>query len=234
MTEPQNSTQTENAEERVYLRDKAKLLGITHSPNISNKLLKERIAAVQNDQQDPGEPGFTGAQPSPSQDEIEEEDNGPVRFDEVDIDTQAQRIALGRPRIVGSKLTKRQRMQIEREKQWAEQLRLVRVRITCHNPAKAQLAGEIISVANKFVGTVRRFVPFGDLTNDGWHIPYIIYTELLGRQFQSVTAKKKDNHGLVILPEWRLLKEFSIELLPDLDAHELEKLARTQSIAMNQ
>lgn len=220
------NTQVDNPEERTALRERAKLLGINHSPNISNALLRERISARLNDTPEPAdtETPVTGA----------EQDTDTVEvMDDVGPDQMAARVAAAATRTNGSTrpLSKKQIEQAEREKQWAEQLRLIRVRIICLNPLKKDLKGEVFSVSNKFLGTVRKFIPFGEATDNGYHIPFVLYTELLGRQFQSITVKKS---GQTSLPEHRLVKEFAIERLPDLTPDEIASLARTQSVAANQ
>ena len=110
-----------------------------------------------------------------------------------------------------------------------EMLKLVRVRITCMNPLKAQLPGEIFTVANKYLGTVRKFIPYGEATDNGYHVPKILLDELKSRKFNSVQTKKGDK-GAVQLQQ-RLVPEFSIEELPPLTKEELAKLAASQTAA---
>lgn len=116
-----------------------------------------------------------------------------------------------------------------RDEQAKEQMKLIRCRITCLNPAKAAIKGEIITVANRYVGTVRKFVPFGEATDNGYHIPQIMLNELKTRKFNSVTTKKGENGQL--LPIQRMVPEFAIEILEPLTMEELGKLAATQMAA---
>lgn len=234
MTEQKNdidhtTKDTDDAEVRVTLREKAKLMGITYSPNISNELLRERINARLKE-----EPESKTEEPF----EEDEQDEVPAVLDRVSPEVQAKRIVEGslvqRHNPTGNRMTKVQRDQAEREKQWAEQLKLVRIRVTCHNPQKAQLKGEVFTVSNKFVGTVRKFVPFGEATDNGYHVPKIILTIMQERKFQHLGTKKLDKGGLSIVPDVRLVPEFAIEILPDLSESELAALARTQLIAANQ
>lgn len=62
--------------------------------------------------------------------------------------------------------------------------RRLRCRVYNLNPAKADLPGEIISVSNRFIGTVRKFIPFGEATENGYHIPRVLVQDLKSRQFQ--------------------------------------------------
>lgn len=111
----------------------------------------------------------------------------------------------------------------------AEQTRLIRVRIQNLDPKKKDLPGEIITVANEYMGTVRKFVPFGEVTDNGYHIPYCIYEFLKERKFINITTRKGKNG----LPDIRATeaREFSIEVLPPLTGAELAQLAQAQIAA---
>lgn len=110
-----------------------------------------------------------------------------------------------------------------------EQLKLVRVRIQNLDPKKKDLPGEIITVANEYMGTVRKFVPFGEATDDGYHIPYCIYEFLKNRKFQNIRVLKGKNGQPRIEQGW--IREFSIEVLPQLTQEELNRLAAAQIAA---
>lgn len=109
----------------------------------------------------------------------------------------------------------------------AEQMKLVRVRITNMDPKKADLSGEIFTFANEYLGTVRKFVPFGEVTDNGYHIPFCIYNMLLAREFLQIrTIKKSGGHTEV---KTQYVREFSIDVLPDLTEEERARLAATQA-----
>lgn len=108
-------------------------------------------------------------------------------------------------------------------------LKLVRIRVTCMNPAKKDWNGEIFSVGNNSVGTVKKFVPFN--ADEGWHVPNIMYEMIRDRQCQIFTTVKS-KHG-VSVRQGKLIKEFAVEVLPDLTEKELKELARRQAIAKN-
>lgn len=122
--------------------------------------------------------------------------------------------------------------QVETEGQRATRLkrdasRLVRIRVTCMNPAKAEWPGEIISVGNAVIGSFSKFVPFN--ADEGWHVPNVIYKVLQDRQCQVFTTiidsrGNKSRKG-------KLIKEFAIEVLPDLTTEELHDLAQRQAMA---
>jgi len=108
-----------------------------------------------------------------------------------------------------------------RAKQRAEQMKLVRCRISNMNPDKADLSGEIVTVRTKYLGIVKRFVPFGEVTDNGWHIPQIILENLQNRKFLYKSAKQDRATGQINV-KTRWVKEFAIEILPDLTKEELE------------
>lgn len=109
----------------------------------------------------------------------------------------------------------------------AEQMKLVRCRITCMDPKKADLTGEIFTFANEHLGTVRKFVPFGEVTDNGYHVPYCIYQMLLAREFLQIKTIKKS--GGRIETKTAYVREFSIDVLPDLTEAELGRLASMQA-----
>lgn len=105
--------------------------------------------------------------------------------------------------------------------------RLVRIRLTCMNPAKAEWPGEIISVGNAIVGSFSKFVPFN--ADEGWHVPNMIYKALVDRQCQ-VFVTTTDNRGNKTR-KGKLIREFAIEVLPELTTEELHDLAQRQAMA---
>lgn len=125
---------------------------------------------------------------------------------------------------------KKVRMKSLRQHMQDENMKLVRIRVTCMNPGKSDLQGEIITVANEFLGTVRKFVPFGDLTDDGYHVPYCIYKQMKNKQFwqkRTVKIRGTKEERVESVP----MKEFSIEVLPQLTRDELNQLATAQQAA---
>lgn len=111
-----------------------------------------------------------------------------------------------------------------------EALKLVRVRITCMNPAKKEWEGEIITVANNAVGTVKRYVPFN--IEDGWHVEHILLEQLRERQCQ-IFVSEKDSRGNKVR-KGKLIREFAIEVLDPLTEEELAELAQRQAMAKGQ
>jgi hypothetical protein len=108
-------------------------------------------------------------------------------------------------------------------------MKLIRVRLQCMNPNKKEWEGEIFSVSNRVIGTVRKYIPFN--ADDGWHIPQIMLDMLDARQCQSfytVTGARGEK-----VRKGKLIKEFAIEILPQLTKEELADLARRQAMAQS-
>lgn len=123
--------------------------------------------------------------------------------------------------------TKEETIGEKRKRLKTEALKLVRIRLTCLNPAKKEWEGEIITVGNSLIGSVKKFVPFN--ADDGWHVPHVIYQHLKERQcqiFQTATDARGNK-----VRKGKLIKEFAIEVLPPLTKEELDELARRQAMA---
>lgn len=108
-----------------------------------------------------------------------------------------------------------------------EALELVRIRLTCMNPAKSEWEGEIFTVGNSAIGSVTKYVPFNVET--GWHVPRVIYQQLVERQCQifTTTTDSRGNKSR----KGKLIREFAIEVLPTLTQQELHDLAQRQAMA---
>ena len=109
-----------------------------------------------------------------------------------------------------------------------EATKLVRIRISCMDPKKQDLPGEFFTVANEFIGTVRKYVPFGEATDGGYHVPACILEMLKTREFLHIRTV---THPVTkeISTKTRYVKEFAIEILPPLTPAELKALAADQS-----
>lgn len=105
--------------------------------------------------------------------------------------------------------------------------RLIRVRITCMNPNKKDVPGEIITVSNAVAGTYKKYIPFH--SGEPYHVPQIIFNMLKDREFQAFTTVKGPNG--ITLRKAHMVKEFAIEVLPDLTEQELKDLAQRQAMA---
>lgn len=108
-----------------------------------------------------------------------------------------------------------------------EASKLIRVRISCMNPNKAEHEGEIFTVSNSAVGTFKKFVPFGT----EFHVPQMILTMIGERKYQQFYTVKENGESI---RKGRLVKEFAIEVLKPLTAKEIQDIAHQQAISNNQ
>lgn len=187
-------------DELTLLKERAKVMGIPFSNNISLETLRKRVA-----------------------DKMEEKDEAP----EVNALTGDPEIAQA---MVAKPLNQQANAIALRKLVYAEQMRQVRVRITNMDPKKKDLPGEIWTVANEYLGTVRKFVPYGEQTDDGYHIPYCLYRLLDSKRFLHIRDVKDRTTGIVRQDKvWA--KEFSLDVLPTLTQAELDRLAAAQAAA---
>ena len=117
-----------------------------------------------------------------------------------------------------------------RQKMYDENMKLIRLRIQNLDPKKKDLPGEIFTVANEILGTVKKYVPYNEVSENGYHVPYCIYKMLKGRQFQNITITKNPKTGREQV-KTALAKEFALEVLPPLTPAELKQLAAAQQAA---
>lgn len=134
------------------------------------------------------------------------------------------------PPPVSRRLTKIEENIALRQRLHDEGMKLLRVRITNLDPKKADLPGEIFTVANEYLGTVRKYIPYGDVTENGFHIPKCIYDQLVERKFLMIRTVKDRRTGTT-RPETRWVTEFSLDVMEPLTQEELDRLAISQAAA---
>jgi hypothetical protein len=191
-------------DELEVLKQRATLLGVPFSNNIGVDTLRQRIADKMREN-DEGEQ--QGGEQVAEKNPLEDVGDAPS-------ETVAAPVR---------KLSLRQHL-------YNTEMRLVRLRITNLDPKKKDLPGEILTVANEYLGTVRKFVPFGEVTDDGFHVEYCLYKLMEARRFLSIRTIKDRRTGHVRV-ESQMAKEFALEILPDLTPAELAKLANAQKAA---
>lgn len=105
-----------------------------------------------------------------------------------------------------------------------EQTALVRIRLTCMNPYKSEWTGEIFSIGNNVIGTVKRFVPFNEI----WHVEAAMLEMIKERKCQVFHTERVNGRQI---RKGKLVNEFAIEVLPPLTEQELKELAQRQAMA---
>ena len=106
-----------------------------------------------------------------------------------------------------------------------ENMRLVRLRITNLDPKDKDLFGQIYTVDNEYLGTVSRFIPFGEATDNGTHIEYCLYKLLRSQKFLQIKTVGK---GINARQETSWVRKFALEILPPLTDKELDVLKASQ------
>lgn len=194
-TEDQNPAADSN--ELVMLKQRAQLMGIQHSNNISAATLREKI-------------------------------NKKLEVSEATDQTKAD-VLVDTAEVVNPLENVPEKKKTFRQITIAENMRLIRCRITNLDPKKKDLPGEIFTVANEYLGTVRKYVPFGEVTDEGFHVPYCIYKMMDNRKFLNLRSRKLPNGQIRIEQNWA--KEFALEVLPPLTPNEISRLATAQAAA---
>lgn len=195
--------------ELEQLKERATQLGLKFGPNIGVDLLRARVNAVIN-----GDAEL---------DEVNDEDE-----EFVEEETVSETVS-NKPKL-DKKLAERfgETEEEKRVRLRKDAFKLIRVRIQCMNPLKKSMQGEVFTVSNSVVGTYRKFVPYNVESEEGWLVPQIMLNMIKERKFNQIRYEKKN--GLQI-PKAHLVKEFAIEILPQLTKEELKELAQRQALS---
>ena len=202
-------------DELEMLKKQAKIMGIQHSNNISAETLAEKIREKMESMNKPNTP--MGPPPDPSVQQA----SAPSRPQTV----QDQVNSAANLPSQNRKFTRHELKQAVRREQQLEMKKLVRVRVTCMDPSKSDLKGEIHTVSNTYLGVTSRYIPY-NAGPDGWHIEHILYLHLKDKRFPKTTVDPKTG-----TPKTQDVPEFSLEILPPLTEGQLAKLAQRQAMA---
>lgn len=107
-----------------------------------------------------------------------------------------------------------------------EQLKLIRCRINCLDAEKNDVQGMFISVCNKYLGKITKYIPIHMAADSaGYHIPYCIYKSIKN-DYKYISRSKHNGSDLQYDIDEKPL--FDIVVLPPLTKKELEELASEQ------
>lgn len=195
-------------DELTALKHRADMMGLKYHPNIGIDKLRNKVnLALKGDSLADELP----SEPMPKEPQ-------PIHSIKPSIDI---------PKVVNN-LPNPMETKTEREARMRREAgRLVRIRVSCMNPAKKEYEGEIFTVSNAVVGTFKKYVPYN--IEKGWHVPHIIYEHLKEREcqiFQTVRGPRGEK-----IRKGKMIKEFAIEVLPPLTPQELKDLAQRQAMA---
>lgn len=110
----------------------------------------------------------------------------------------------------------------------ARALRLSRVIVTNLDPSDAQLEGNIYTAMNQYTGKVSKYIPFGDDSGVGYHIPEILLNIIRAQKF---ALRKEIKGGQFGVKKYKttMVPKFSIQILDNLKPEELKAMAVRQS-----
>lgn len=108
----------------------------------------------------------------------------------------------------------------------AQARKLIRCKITCYNPDKNKIGGEIISVGNAVIPEQRKFIKY----NTPYHISQLMYNVLKEKTF--TRYKKIDTKDRKTSEPYQD-REYSIEILPPLTSEEYEAIRQRQILDNN-
>jgi hypothetical protein len=193
--------------EMKLLKERADLMKINYAPNIGLETLRERVNShLQGDESKEEETPKEQSKPVATN---KEEELDPVRASGLQPKTVAQ-------------------LKLERISEMRKDaLRLRRVVVQCMNPNKKDWPGEIFTMGNGIIGTVKKFVPFG--VEEGYHIPNVIYEYLKTRKYQHFVKEPiPGTRQTKLVPT--MSREFAIELLDPLTPEEMDELKQRQAL----
>lgn len=212
-----NSGLPEGLDELTILKNRAKSLGINHSNNIGVEALREKIR-----QKLEGE-------------NVEDEEPAAVIPPVVAVDPQSTaavdpaNVTVNPASSAGDAANRAGMTPMsERQKLIKEATMLVRCRITNLDPKKKAWPGEFFTVANEYVGTHKKFVPYGE-AGQAYHLPKIIFDMLKEKQYLHIRTFRDPVNKEKIKVEEKWMPEFSLEILPNLTPAELEDLKKAQN-----
>ena len=219
------------------LKEKARALGITHSPNIGEETLAEKIRQYEADIEAKRQAAIAKPQATtpltPPQARLADVSEA-TSFSEIvpasrasDLPPIEELLKLTTDEILA--YPAHLQIRILRMRQRHEGNKLIRCQVHCNNPAKNDLHGEIFSVQNDIIGVVRKFIPFGEKTENGYHIPAILVEAIKRRKYQKVSSVKNPDGTERVVSG--LVPEFNVIELPPLTHEELQRLAVTQAAA---
>lgn len=122
--------------------------------------------------------------------------------------------------------TEAEKLRAKRSAKMKEAKKLVRCMVHCSDPNKREWPGEVITVSNSLVGTIKRYVPYG--SEQPTHVEQIIFNVLAEKRVQIFTTKP-GKHGIPVRKA-KSIPAYGLTVLPPLTKEELETLAKSQAL----
>lgn len=186
------------------LKAQADLLGVVYSANIGEETLSKRIASFKANQ---------GIQ-------LDYDEGSPtLELEESSDLTDEQKALIGGRSI----------QELELAYKIAHAKALVRISISCVNPAKNDLEGDTWTIYSSTLGKISMWVPYQ--APNGYHVPRCIAEFLKGKTYLAYKKVKVDNSVGGVDKEHYEVPEFVIRDLPPLSFEEFKRIAERQDRA---
>lgn len=202
------------------LRKLAKDMEVPHSGNTGLETLRNKIVARLSQ--------FVSASPD-NQSQFDEPDLSAGSEEDFEPIQVNKPVKVSKPKVDLLSLdpTTIEDVSLRRQVIRAQALRLVRVKIQNLDPNDAVLSGAILSLQNKYTGKVAKYIPYGEESENGYHIPWMIYEHLKQWKFPLRKEQKGGRFGVKTY-KTVMVNKFSVEVLPPLTLAELQILANHQ------
>lgn len=210
------------------LKAQADLLGVQYAGNIGAETLSARIdehLKALDDTQEAASVNTTAELSKAIEPVNEAPEPAPVVAKKPRADVELSTTSGNTGGAVSGRVDTSRPMSL-REWKLRDSLRLVRVIVHNMDPNDKDLEGQIFTVANEYIGTVSKLVPFGDKCGvHGYHVPHCIYKQLKAAKMLQIRVMIKDGKEDV---QQKWIRKFNIEVLPTISEHELAKLKASQ------
>ena len=207
-----DNTQIEALDNLPEARDAAEAMGLKFSGNTGLDTLKAKMLA-----------SLEGPEAS---DPLG--DNEPMEEIQIAVKPVSGKLTISQ--LLKMDANKEEDPMIRRRIVRAKALRLSRVRIVNMDPSDAAVPGMLLSVQNKYTGKVQKYVPFGEESENGYHVPEILLDWL---RAQTYALRKEIKGGKIGIKQYKTsqVKKFTIEILEPLTKDELAAMALRQAAA---
>lgn len=123
-------------------------------------------------------------------------------------------------------------MSKKESKQIDDSQKLIRFRLSTHNPEDSRSHGIVVSISNKFM-QCKKFIPFNPVFyKNGYHAPKCVYDFLQNCEYSEI-KQEADKNGKPY-NKIEIKKRFTLEKLPPLTEKEYNALAEKQKFSQNQ
>lgn len=213
------------------LKEMAKKLNFSHSPNIGIEKLTERLTAHATDLGTDLEEVYSSIKLDKEPVTEETSTNigvlGPLLATALEgslggVKEDVAESEIERLKTLTFSGVEATQAQLDEAKQTKEATKLIRCIITCVNKNKTSYQGEIFTVRNAIIPEYKKFIPFGTPT----HVPQIMFNVIKEKQYQMFREEKLPN-GTKIKRAY-MIPEYNIQILDPITRDEFEAIRKKQ------